>query len=251
MAEQKGIIPLQGTIGNINFFKSGDGYHARAKGGVSGKRIATDPKFQRTRENGAEFGAAGKAGKVLRTAFRLLLQSTADKRMVSRLTREMIRVLQADAKNERGMRKVIDGEAALLEGFEFNDQGKLSATFFAPYASDINRLTGELKVSIPAFVPHSLVTAPAGSTHFKLISGGAEVDFENKSYTVDLHSSPELPWNNVATAEYVFSNMVPANSKHPLFLVLGVEFYQQVNVSMYPLKNGSFNALAIIKVSGS
>src|SRR3954470_5561000 len=124
MAEQKGIIPLQGTIGNISFFKSGDGYRARAKGGVSGKRIATDPKFQRTRENGAEFGAAGKAGKVLRTAFRSLLQSTADKRMVSRLTREMIRVLQADAKNERGMRKVIDGEAALLEGFEFNDQGK-------------------------------------------------------------------------------------------------------------------------------
>ena len=32
MAEQKGIIPLQGTIGNITFLKSADGYRARAKG---------------------------------------------------------------------------------------------------------------------------------------------------------------------------------------------------------------------------
>ena len=50
-------------------------------------------------------------------------------------------------------------------------------TFFAPYASDINRVTGELEASVPAFVPENLVTAPAGSTHCKLISVGAEVDF--------------------------------------------------------------------------
>src|SRR4051812_46828536 len=157
MAEQKGIIPLQGTIGNITFVKSGDGYRARAKGGVSGKRIATDPQFRRTRENNAEFGAGGRAGKVLRTAFQSLVQSTADKRMVSRLTREMIRVLKADTKNQRGKRKVIDGEATLLEGFEFNDQGKLTATFSPTYTSEINRVTGEMKISIPGFIPEKLV----------------------------------------------------------------------------------------------
>jgi hypothetical protein len=35
-----------------------------------------------------------------------------------------------------------------------------------------------------------------------------------------------------------------------LFLVLGVEFYQDVNGVKYPLKNGAFNALNITKVSG-
>jgi hypothetical protein len=249
MAEQMGIIPLKGTIGNINFFKTADGFQARAKGGVTKERIATDPAFNRTRENGLEFGAAGKAGKVLRTAINSLLISTTDKRMVGRLTREMHKVLKADSKNERGKRKVIDGEAALLEGFEFNDQGKLSSTFSAPYSCDINRVTGELKITVPAFIPRNLVTAPAGTTHFKLISGGAEVDFENKSFTADMHSSLELPWNNVATADLVLNNIVSANSTHPLFAVLGVVFYQQVNASMYPLNNGAFNALAIIKVS--
>lgn len=59
MARQKGIIKLDGTIGDITFYKSQDGYLAREKGGVSADRIANDPNFQRTRENGQEFGRAG------------------------------------------------------------------------------------------------------------------------------------------------------------------------------------------------
>jgi hypothetical protein len=30
--------------------------------------------------------------------------------------------------------------------------------------------------------------------------------------------------------------------------VLGVEFYQEVNGQMYPLKNGTYNALAVVYV---
>jgi hypothetical protein len=59
----KSIIKLEGTIGDITFFKSKDGYIAREKSSISKERIQNDPAFQRTRENGAEFGRAGKAGK--------------------------------------------------------------------------------------------------------------------------------------------------------------------------------------------
>ena len=65
MARQRSIIKLDGTIGGITFYKSKDGYLAREKGGISAERIANDPAFERTRENGSEFGRAGKAGKVL------------------------------------------------------------------------------------------------------------------------------------------------------------------------------------------
>jgi hypothetical protein len=122
MAKQKGIIKLDGTISDITFLKTRDGYLAKEKSSVSAERIASDPAFQRTRENGAEFGRAGKAGKTLRHAFRAALQNTADGRMVGRLTKEMVRVIQADATNARGLRNVIDGEAELLEGFDFNAQ---------------------------------------------------------------------------------------------------------------------------------
>jgi hypothetical protein len=251
MARQKGIIKLDGTIGDITFYKSKDGYLAREKGGVPADRIANDPAFQRTRENGAEFGRAGKAGKILRTAIRGMLQNASDSKMVSRLTSEMVKVIQEDVTNTRGQRNVIDGEAELLEGFEFNINGKLGTTLYAPYTATINRVTGDLAVNIPAFVPLNMIAAPGGATHFKIVSAGAEVDFENETFVVDTSASAVLPWDTTATAVLSLSNSVTANSTAPLFVVLGVEFYQEVNSQMYPLKNGAFNALAIVKVSGS
>ena len=75
MAKQSGILKVEGTMGGITFYKSRqDGYLAREKGNLDATRIATDPNFQRTRENGAEFGKAGAAGKVLRTAFRVAIK---------------------------------------------------------------------------------------------------------------------------------------------------------------------------------
>lgn len=250
MAQQAGIIPIKGTIGNITFYKSADGYLVREKGGIDGDRIKSDPAFQRTRENGAEFGRAGKAAKVLRTALRSLLQNTSDNKMVSRLTREMVKVLQADAVNPRGLRNVIDGEAALLQDFEFNLNGKLGATMFAPFTATINRVAGELAINIPAFIPGNMISAPAGSTHFRFITAGVDIDFEQQQYVVDTQSTAGLPLNNVATAAIDLVNTVTANSTHPLFLALGIEFYQEVNGVHYPLKNGGFNALSLVKVEG-
>jgi len=250
MAQQKGIIKLDGTIGGITFYKSKDGYLAREKGGVSADKIANDPAFQRTRENGAEFGRAGKAGKVLRTSLRALLQNASDSRMVSRLTTEMLKVVQADTANTRGQRNVIDGEAELLQGFEFNINGKLGTTLYAPFTAAIDRVTGGLTVDIPAFVPINMIAAPGGSTHYKIISAGVEVDFENETYVVDTQDTAIQPWDATATAAISLANAVTAASTHPLFLALGIEFYQEVNGQMYPLKNGAFNALALVKVSG-
>lgn len=250
MAKQKGIISLQGTLGNITFLKTKDGYLAREKGSLDGNRIKNDPNFQRTRENMAEFGRAGKAGKALRTAFRALLQNTSDSRMISRLTKALVKVVQADEVNPRGMRNVIDGEAELLEGFEFNVNSKLGTTLFATYTATINHVSGELTVNIPAFIPANMVAAPSGASHFKITSAGAEIDFENETYVATVNSTAELPWNATATAVINLVNAVTANSTKPLFLVLGIEFFQQVNSAMYSLKNGAFNALALVKVSG-
>ena len=251
MAKQKGIIKLDGTIGGITFYKSTqDGYLAREKGGVSAEKIATDPAFQRTRENGEEFGRAGKAGKLLRNAIRAMLQNASDSRMVSRLTQKMVEVVQADATNPRGQRNVIDGEAELLQGFEFNINGKLGTTLYAPYTSTIDRVAGTLEASIPSFVPLNMIAAPGGTTHFKIISAGAEIDFENETFVMDANESTILAWDTTATAVLTLTNTVTANSTKPLFLALGIQFYQQVNGQMYPLKNGAYNALSLVKVSG-
>ena len=250
MARQKGIIKLKGTIGDITFYKTQDGHLAREKGGIEASRIRNDPAFQRTRENGSEFGRAGKAGKMLRTALRGSLINSADGRMVSRLTQQMVKVIQADLVNERGLRNVIDGEAELLLGFEFNIRGKLGTSLFAPFVGAIDRVTGNITVDLAPFIPVNMIAAPSGTSHFKIISAGAEIDFEAETF-VETHSETAiLPWDATPTVAISQTNAVTPASTKPLFLALGIEFYQEVNGQMYSLKNGAFNPLALVKVSG-
>ena len=250
MAKQNGIIKLKGTIGDITFYKTKDGHLAREKGGVDANRIANDPAFQRTRENGSEFGRAGKAGKMLRVALRQVLINSADGRMVSRLTQAMTKVIQADATNPRGLRNVIDGEAELLTGFEFNIGGKLGTTLFAPFEATIDRVSGNIGLTLAPFVPTTMIAAPAGTTHFKIISAGAAIDFEAEKFEVTTSETAVLPWDSTLTAPINQDNSVSANSTNPLFLALGVEFYQEVNGQMYPLKNGAHNPLSLVQVVG-
>jgi hypothetical protein len=250
MAKQKGIIKIEGTMGDITFFKTADGYLAREKTTVSAERIKSDPAFQRTRENGAEFGRAGAAGKLLRHAIRNTLQTAKDRRVVSRLTREMVRVIQADTTSVRGKRNVIDGEAELLTGFDCNAAAHLGASLYAPYTATIDRTSGALSVVIPAFTPATSIVAPAGATHFRITAVGTVINFEAGSYDTDTQETAHLPLGSTPTAPISLALSVPAGSTHPIFLLLGIQFTQQVNSVFYPLKNGTFNALQIVKVSG-
>ena len=249
MAQQTGHLPVKGRIGNLSFYKTRDGYLVKDKGGIAANRIASDPAFQRTRENGSEFGRAGKAGKLLRNAVKAVSQKSSDGRAVSRLTRQMMIVIKSDSVSRRGERNPVDGNIELLQGFQFNINSVLDSTFFAPFTADIDRVTGTLSIDIADFVPEKMVTKPEGATHFQIISAGAEVDFAGNVYVSANSSSAELPWNNVATGPISLQNVVTANSTHPLFLLLGIEFFQEVNGERYSLRNGGFNSLAIVMVS--
>jgi len=250
MAKQKGIFKVEGTLDDVTFYKSKDGFMVRGKGGVSGDRIATDPAFVRTRENQAEFSRACKAGKTFRTAFRVLLQNAADTRVVSRLMKEMMRVVKADSTSTRGKRNVLDGELELLEGFEFNSDGKLSQTLFAPYTTAIDRTAGSLSITVPPFVPINQIGAPSEATHYQIISGGGEIDFEGGTFQVSTAASSVLPLGSTPSTALNIPFTAAANSTHPLFLVLGIAFYQEVNGANYSLKNGAYNALSVVKVEG-
>jgi hypothetical protein len=248
MAQQAGIIKLKGTLGDISFYKTSDGFLARTKGGVDGDRIANDPAFQRTRENGAEFGRAGKGGKLIRNAIRVLLRRASDKRVTSRLTTQLLAIVKTDSTNPRGERTIVDGNMDLLNGFEFNKNGKLGSTLFAPYTIVIDRVTGEVTVDLAAFEPLLRVNAPGGTTHFSISMGGAELDFENETHIFETSQTAILPYDNTQAAAINLTAALTAASTLPIIGVLGVEFYQEVNGQMYPLKNGAFNALAVVGV---
>jgi hypothetical protein len=250
MAKQDGIIPIKGSIDKLSFYQSRDGYMARKRHGVDPARLAKDPAYVRTREAMSNFGKAGAAGKLLRTALRPLVKQASDKRVVGRLVAQLVQVIKSDQTNPRGKKNIIDGETELLKGFEFNTAGKLSVTFAVQYEALIDRASGALQVKIPAFVPAEMVTAPFEATHMQLHIAGLEVDFENQAHVAQFKSSEQLPLGETQQPAIDLSVALPAASTHPLFLALAITFSTQDVGVYYPLKNGTYNALAIVKVSG-
>jgi hypothetical protein len=248
MARQNGIINFTGRMGGVSFYKSKDGYLARKSEGVSKETIKNDPAFQRTRENGSEFGRAGNAGRLLRTSVRPLLLKAADSRVTSRMTREMVKVVKSDTSNARGERTAVDGDIELLRGFEFNQSGKLNATMYAPFTAAIDRATGEATVEIPSFIPQNTFAAPRGATHMRLVAAASKVDFAEETFNLDTDESSEIAIGPQTEAAITLTATLPTGGQEPIFLLFGVEFLQEVNGTMYPLKNGVFNSLALVEI---
>ena len=102
MAKLKGILKIEGTLQDMTFYKTQDGHLVKTKSGVSADRIANDPAFARTRENGTEFANAATAGKLLRDSVRSIVQVAADNRITSRLTQVMSQIKNMDTTSARG-----------------------------------------------------------------------------------------------------------------------------------------------------
>lgn len=248
MAKQKGIFKLRGTIGDVTFYKTKDGHIAKEKSSIDGKRIATDPAFARTRENGMEFGTAGKGGQLIRKSLRLLLLNAKDSRVGSRLLKSLMSVVKSDAVNDRGQRTIQDGDMSLLKGFDFNVRGKLDTALYSGYTPTFDRAAGTLDVVLEAFTPKITIEAPQGTTHFEVVGGLCATDFVNRTFEEGHAMSGILPWDHEEVAAITLNTSIGAGSVQPVLIVVGVNFYQDVNGKMYPLKNGTYNALGVVGV---
>jgi hypothetical protein len=249
MARQKGILRIKGTIGGMTFYKTAlDGDLVREKGGVSGERIASDPAFIRTRENGAEFGAAGLAGKLLRDTLRALMMTASDTRVTSRLTKTMMDILKLDITSQRGQRTPAIGLTtaqgkAMLKGFNFNLKAIMGSILFKPYT--VNTMTGE--IDIPNLVAINDIAAPAGATHCAIKGAFANIDFATGLFDIKFSTPINLVLDGMVSNVSLIPPAVPAGTGLK-FYMLEIEFFQEVNGQQYSLKNGAYNSLAIVEV---
>ncbi len=248
MAKQNGILKVKGTMDDITFYKTQDGHMVREKGGIDAKRIKNDPAFQRTRENGQEFGTAGKGGQLIRRSFRLLMRRAKDNRVISRLTQQLMRVVKTDSLNTRGNRSIQDGNMQLLKDFDFNIMAKLESIFYKKPAPVFDRPTGDFELVVSEFKPQEFIEAPQGTTHIQIVAGLCAIDFVERTFEEAHDQSDIIPWDMNTHPDIILSAEIPDGSPHPVLQVVGVNYYQDVNGEMYPLKNGSHNALAIVSI---
>ena len=122
--------------------------------------MATMPAFNALRDRNREFGCASKAMKVLRSSIKELLVNTADRKSSIRLRSLLLQCLLTDTTSVRGSRKPENGDLSLLRKFDFNASALFDTVVAAPFTTTINRTTGAIGLSVPAFNPKVLLTAP-------------------------------------------------------------------------------------------
>jgi len=160
----------------------------------------------------------------------------------------MLRILRTDQSNLKGFRQVGAGDLSLLRDFEFNGRQELGRTLEAEVTPSINRVTGDLKVTLPSFVPKESIKAPEITTHFRLVVIGQELDFLSNTVIAKKTFSAYLPWDITATGAVTVTAAMTPNSTLPLVLSLGIELWQEVLGVKYHVLDNSFNACKIMAV---
>ncbi|GAA3784246.1 hypothetical protein GCM10022271_15760 [Corallibacter vietnamensis] len=248
MARYKSLFKIEGTLDDVNFYKTEDGYRVRTKGGVSKDRIKKDPAFQRTRENNSEFGLAASSGKLLRRAIIDLVANAKDSKLASRLTQVMSQVKNADTTSPRGKRNVAVGIQSPegkrpLKGFDFNRKSSVSEVLLSDF--NLNTTSGE--ISMTNFIPDQHLLFPEGATHVEFSCGFLNLDFDSRVKDMQLSNVVNAPINGTATT-VTLTPAAPAAGTGQAFYLFKIAFYQEINNVQYPLKNGTFNALQIVEV---
>tara|TARA_R110002012_G_scaffold127225_1_gene279434 strand:- start:32756 stop:33505 length:750 start_codon:yes stop_codon:yes gene_type:complete len=248
MAKYKSLFNIEGTLGEVTFYKSKEGSYVRRKGGVSKNRILNDPNFVRTRENLTEFGNTAKSGKILRRSINSLLVDAKDSRVTSRLTKVLSKVKNEDLVSPRGQRSVAIGLTtpegqAWLKKFDFNNRANLDSVLMAQYSLDTS--TGEIVIT--DLVPNVEISSPQGATHVTLNAGFLNVDLSTETADLQLSNLVNLPINGIQTTA-TLTPTAPATGAGQSFYFLKVAFFQEINGIQYPLNNGAFNALQLVEI---
>lgn len=248
MAKQDSVILMKGTIGELSFYKTRDGYFVRRKACISGARIKCDPAFTRTRQNAAEFGLAARAGKLVRRAFEPLMEFASDGRVTSRLAGALVKVIRKDGTHRAGQRTIMAPHTTLLEGFNFNRHGSLDKTFHAGYSASIDCINHSFSVCIPTFNPSESVRTPPGATHLRFTACGVSPDFASGVYESTIARSCEIPLDKSTRGPISLSGEIHGAPSRPILLALCLEFFNETNGKMSILQNQVHNAMAIVKV---
>lgn len=248
MARQSSFLKLEGTIGDVTFYKGRNGFKARQKGGVSKTKLLNDPRFQRTRENMQEFSRAANAAKFLKDAFREIALKSSDGSLHNRLYSIAMKVVKSDIVGNRGERTFEMGDMQLLRDFQFCNQSTIENTLFK--TPEILDAGDQVTVTIPELIPRKYLRTVEKTTHYRFSLIRASINFIDKSYSSELMTPGELPINDLTAGELVLSLPKPAVADTHHFFALTLEYLQVFeNGTKYDLYDLTQNPAKILVVS--
>lgn len=210
--------------------------------------MLTDPAFELTRQNNAEFTRACMANRLLRHAFALAIRDKADRYVSGRLIKTMFNVLQSDSVSDRGERRVTNGVLGILEGFNFNGDTSLQNVLRAPYSVTINPDKTLVTINFPSFMAKAMIETISEANACKLTGIAASLNLEEETWAVDPVQTELIdiirhPYEPLQLPLPVIDHM----STHSIIIGLGIEFFHEIRGRLQRVEK-KHNALAVVKV---
>lgn len=246
MAKVKGIIPIVGTIGGINFYyRKGELIARKAGGGFNGKAIKTSPRMVRVREQNSEFANCSAVNKVFKQALRPLFVGYKDGTLHSRLMSLFLKIKTLDAVHVRGERTVAEGMATalgkkLLQDFDFTPK----RTTLLPAYTTFDWTTNSFVVD---GFDINRVKFPANASFMEVALQLVRFDFEALDFTYT-QAIPYTITRDFNLTHFTISTTTPNGSNGIVFAVVRVSFYQEVNGNAYLLPGEGNFGLKIVSV---
>jgi hypothetical protein len=236
MATTKGIVRLQGKLGNIVVYELNGKLVARSVPAAKKKSKAVKHSYAK-RSGRLEFSAASLASKEIRSGL-AAVQHTMGSYVTGKLTAGLLKVCRAN-ESEAGTRPLLVSRyGKLLEGFEMNDKNKVSSSVSGRYT--IERDKGS-----KGFLFRSegiSVKAIPGASHYRIIFAAAcasdmRYDKKEKKYL-------QAEASNGIRNKIVYSDVLPidatnidtelrlnirASKGKSLVVCVGVEYYRFMN----------------------
>ena len=244
MAKVKGIIQLNGTIGDINFYtRKGVLLARKAGGGFTGEAIRTKESMVRVRENGSEFKGCMQSVQFFKIGLQSFLSTFKDGTLHQRLVQLFTQLKDLDLIAARGSRTVFGGLQTtagqqLLTSYLLTSGAGLKDLL--RHTIHFDWTTG---FSIPDFEGKRL-SFPSGATHLALQLGYLSLDFENHTFSFSSSDAVYLDRKEVGTV------IIPAP---PLVAAEGIKvgvvfarFVQEINGVFYPLKSENSVVLEVV-----
>ncbi len=224
MPKQSGPIPIEGTLGDLVFYKTIHGHLVRRKGSLDKSRVASDPAFEGSRAASSEFGRAAAASGLIRNAIKKFCPYAGDGQTHARLSKVFGNIIREDKTHPAGQRQVTAGNIAPLKSFEWVINHPLNRSFWAQCGGSMTP-EGTLTLTMPGFTPKRDLGWPANATHAELTLVCLSVDFPNQTIESAGAKTGKLMKSSVAINTSLECH-VPIPDGNVVMAGIGVEFFE-------------------------
>jgi len=233
----------------MTFRQTKNGSVVSGKTGPTTEQVKNDPKFEKTRKMYNEFGRACDGAKIFRALFQEPIVNCYDTNMHKRLVGMMRKIINSDTVSQKGERNLLMGDSKLLKGFEFNKQASLKNIIGINYRVDVNRKSGEVLFHFPSFRPEAGFPKHESATHYRITAAIAELSWRNDGHHTAMETTDYLSLKEKQPANFSVMLMINEGTQKPIASSLSITWYMEVNGTMHPLTNASYNAAAMVGVN--